>query len=429
MNEPIILGGGLAGLSACYNSKGTLYERQSEVGGHASSHEIDGYIFDEGIHVLHTSNEYVLNLMQEIDAKMEVRNRDAWIYSHKSMTRYPFQANTYGLPINIVKDCLIGFIENKFNDRDKIQNYRDWIYFMFGKGIAEHFMIPYSKKFWGINPEMLTTDWVNVRHPKPSLDEVITGAITDQKKRFGINASYRYPKIKGFSNIAKSMSKKCVDRIKCGMEVTNIDSINKIVHFNNNKKVEYKSQIISTIPLPDLLPLIANCPKELIRESKKLKTNSIFVVNLGVDRQNISDKNWIYYLDKEFSFFRISFPFNQSNSVAPKNKSSISAEIDYGNNNRLPAEKDNLADLVIKDLIKAKILKKTDKLEVINTFDIKKAYVIFDKNRKPVIKKIHKYLKSQDIIPCGRYGDWAYHWSDEAILSGKKSIEKYNSHN
>ena len=80
MNEPIILGGGLAGLSACYNSKGTLYERQSEVGGHASSHEIDGYIFDEGIHVLHTSNEYVLNLMQEIDAKMEVRNRDAWIY-------------------------------------------------------------------------------------------------------------------------------------------------------------------------------------------------------------------------------------------------------------------------------------------------------------------------------------------------------------
>jgi len=181
--------------------------------------------------------------------------------------------------------------------------------------------------------------------------------------------------------------------------------------------------------LPDLLPLISNCPKELIRESKKLITNSIFVVNLGVDRQNISDKNWIYYLDKEFSFFRISFPFNQSSSMAPKNKSSISVEIAYGNNNDLPVKKEKLADLAIKDLIKAKILKKTDKLEVVNTFDIKKAYVIFDKNRKPVIKKIHKYLKSQDIIPCGRYGDWAYHWSDEAILSGKKSIEKFESVN
>ena len=35
------------------------------------------------------------------------------------MTRYPFQANTYGLPTDIVKDCLIGFIENDFTISDK----------------------------------------------------------------------------------------------------------------------------------------------------------------------------------------------------------------------------------------------------------------------------------------------------------------------
>ena len=110
----IILGGGLTGLSACYNSNGTVFEKRSRVGGHARSHNIDGYIFDEGIHVLHTSNKYVLNLMEEIEADMVVKNRDAWIVSHGSMTRYPFQANTYGLPVNIVKDCLLGFINNSF---------------------------------------------------------------------------------------------------------------------------------------------------------------------------------------------------------------------------------------------------------------------------------------------------------------------------
>ena len=41
MNEPIILGGGLPGLSACYNSKGTVFEMKTRVGGHARSHEID----------------------------------------------------------------------------------------------------------------------------------------------------------------------------------------------------------------------------------------------------------------------------------------------------------------------------------------------------------------------------------------------------
>ena len=63
MKEPLILGGGLAGLSAGYHSNGTIFEKKSRVGGHAKSHKIDGYIFDEGIHVLHTSNKYVLNLV------------------------------------------------------------------------------------------------------------------------------------------------------------------------------------------------------------------------------------------------------------------------------------------------------------------------------------------------------------------------------
>ena len=112
MKEPLILGGGLAGLSAGYHSNGTIFEKESNVGGHARSKYKNGFIFDEGIHVLHTKNEYVLNLIEEINADLEIRDRNAWIFSHGAMTRFPFQANTYGLPINIVKDCLLGFIKN-----------------------------------------------------------------------------------------------------------------------------------------------------------------------------------------------------------------------------------------------------------------------------------------------------------------------------
>ena len=105
MNEqPIILGGGLAGLSACYHGNGVVYEKRKKIGGHARSHEESGFIFDEGIHVLHTSNKYVLDLMEKLNVGMEVRKRNAWIFSHNTMTRYPFQANTYGLPVNIIKD-------------------------------------------------------------------------------------------------------------------------------------------------------------------------------------------------------------------------------------------------------------------------------------------------------------------------------------
>ena len=37
--QPIILGGGLAGLSACYHGDGIIYEKTQKTGGHASSHK------------------------------------------------------------------------------------------------------------------------------------------------------------------------------------------------------------------------------------------------------------------------------------------------------------------------------------------------------------------------------------------------------
>ena len=424
-SKPIILGGGLAGLSACYHGDGIVYEKDNTFGGHARSHHKEGFIFDEGIHVLHTSNKYILSLLKDIGANLEKKDRDAWIHSNGAMTRYPFQANTYGLPKKIVKDCLLGFIENTRKKED-IDHYEDWVRYMFGDGIANHFMIPYSQKFWGVDADQLTTDWVNVRHPRPSMEEVISGAIGDQKKGFGINATFRYPKNGGFGYIGQVLARSCEGRINNGMEATNIDVERKKIIFNETEEISY-DQILSTIPLPELVKIIPNTPEEVLAASRKLKTNSIYVVNLGVKRENITDKSWIYFLEKDFCFVRVSFPFNfthKSDSVVPKGHSSISVEISYGNDNPLPGDREAIIKKVKTDLEKVNILREDDEITYLDTYDIKYGYVIFDKNRKQSVGKIHKYLKSKDIIPCGRYGLWAYLWSDEAIMSGKKAAEK-----
>ena len=424
--KPIILGGGLAGLSACYHGDGIVYEKDAGFGGHARSHDSEGYIFDEGIHVLHTDNEYILKLMDDIGANLKVKDRDAWINSNGALTRYPFQANTYGLPIEIVKDCLLGFIENDFQDKSQIKHYEDWVNYMFGKGIANHFMIPYSKKFWGVDPKELNTDWVNVRHPRPSMEEVISGALYDQTKGFGINAVFRYPEKGGFGFIGQALAQQCEGRINANMEATLINPNRKEITFNSDETIPYDT-ILSTIPLPEVLKIIPDTPEDVINASKKLRTNSIFVVNLGVNRENITDKSWIYYLEKEFCFVRVSFPFNftkDPSSVVPEGHSSISVEIAYGNDNPLPGNKEQIIEKVISDLIKANIIEENDDITYLDTYDIKYGYVIYDKNRRPAIKKIHDFLKPLGIIPCGRYGLWAYLWSDEAIMSGKVAAEK-----
>ena len=172
------------------------------------------------------------------------------------------------------------------------------------------------------------------------------------------------------------------------------------------------------------MKILPDVPVDVKDAADRLKTNSMFVVNIGVNRENITDKNWIYFLEKKYSFIRVSFPSNQSDHVSPPGTSSILVEIAYGHGNPLPVGKENIADHVIDELINLKIIKKTDQIVFLDTVDIKYGYIIFDKERKPAVKKIHEYLKKIGIIPCGRYGIWAYLWSDEAILSGKKAAEK-----
>jgi protoporphyrinogen oxidase len=419
----IILGAGLAGLSAAYHSGGIVFEKDNQVGGHASSKCLDGFVFDEGIHVLHTKNEYVLNLLAKVGANLLEHKREAWIHSFGVMTRYPFQANTYGLPVSMVKECLLGFIENDFKDRDKIKNYEDWIYFMFGRGIAQNFMIPYSRKFWGIPPAQLTTEWVNVRHPRPSLEEVIEGALGDQTKEFGINAEFRYPERGGFGAIGEALASTLRDRIRLGMCVTTIDVKRRQIEFNHSEIVPYE-KVISTLPLPEIVKLIHDAPQEVREASQALRCNSILVVNLGINRPNITNKHWIYYPEGAYSFFRISFPFNKGPHMASPGKSSISAEIAYSDAHPLPVPREHMVLKVVDDLKRAGVLECNDQIMFGDVTDIKYGYVIFDNERKPATKCIHDYLKQHEVYPAGRYGEWAYLWSDEAILSGRKAARQ-----
>ena len=184
-NKNIILGAGLAGLSAAYHGDSVIYEKGDVAGGTCISSKKDGYTVDLGIHVLHTRNAYVLNLLlDELYCKMRTQTRSAWIYSNKAMTKYPFQVNTFGLPATIVNQCIQGFKEAHAGKRldAEFKNYEDWVYAMFGSGIADHFYLPYSEKFWTIPAREMTTDWLDVRVPVPSLEDVIEGSLKLNRK-------------------------------------------------------------------------------------------------------------------------------------------------------------------------------------------------------------------------------------------------------
>ena len=135
-------------------------------------------------------------------------------------------------------------------------------------------------------------------------------------------------------------------------------------------------------------------------------------------------RTWFYIYDKQFKAARIYSPTKLSKFNSPKNKSSLQAEIFVDNKqvitkNYLNYIKNNTID----NLIKIGIFHKKD-LEVINVKVLRYANVIFDKNYSKNRNLILNYFKKYDIDFVGRFGKWAYLWSDDCFLSGKLTAEK-----
>ena len=428
MNEKVvILGAGLAGLSAGFHIKNEvkIFDKENQVGGLARTDIIDGFIFDYDGHLLHFKSEYVKQLINELLPNLLFEHkRNAWIYSNQVYTKYPFQANTFGLPLQIVKKCILGMLKArpKVKAEDN-QNLYEWMLSSFGKGITKYFMYPYNYKFWTIPPEELIADWTVNFVPKVKIKSVLDGAFTLKTKALGYNSEFSYPKTGGIDQLPKAFASRS-KTIYTGYDVKKIDIKNKVVSFKNGKTEKY-TQLISSIPMIDLKHLIINKMTDRVKNAfSKLRYISIYNLNFGIDREKISDKHWIYYSEDKFSFFRVGFPMNFSQNVTPANKSSLYAEVSYSDKKPLP--KKDINKIIKNDLIDAGILHKNDKVLVSHVNDIKYAYVVYDSNYRNCIKILKDFFEENCIFPIGRFGRWKYMSMEDVIIDGKEVAQEIN---
>jgi len=429
--ETIILGAGLAGLSAAYHLKSgyALFEKDSEIGGMARSIYKDGYIFDYDGHLLHFRNEYTFNLVSELlNGNLAPHKRNSWIYSKGIFTRYPFQANFYGLPNSVVKDCLMGLIKARVLSLSHLNsngNFENWIVKTFGEGIANHFMLPYNRKFWTIEPKELTCEWLEGFVPVPDLEDTVTGAISDNTKPYGYNSRFWYPVKGGISELVNGFS----DRIRntyVNKKAVTIDQHRKEVVFEDATIKKFKN-MITTMPLPELANILVDMPSDVKQAFSMLKWTSIYVLNMGIKSDNLTERHWVYYPEESMIFYRVGFPTSFSTDVAPNGRTSIYAEIAYSDTRKL--DKSTLVPRAIHDLKKCGIISEESDVEICLPMDIKYGYALYDSNRRHAVQVIKSYLEKFGIYTIGRYGSWKYMSMEDVILEGKVLAEKMNSHN
>lgn len=478
--EPVnvVIGAGPTGLSAAYHLGGDtlLVERNDRVGGWCRSINDAGFTFDYAGHIMFSNDAYVHKLYEMLlGENVHWQDREAWVFSKNVYTRYPFQGSLYGLPAGVIKECIVGAVEAKMENlksamqaadgsvtsiaaaqaecadgpdeikdccgdgvlestarlgppsgtperRLRPRNFDDFIYKVWGAGIAKHFAIPYNRKLWAVPLNEMETSWLGGRVPEPNLDEMIEGALSPAPKPMGPNARFGYPLKGGFQALMDGFLPQLKNAPRLNTEVTNVSPSKRTVTLNGSEVVRYRT-LVSTMPLPLLIDAMGDeAPANIRAAADNLRYVSVRCVNIAVDRENITDKHWIYY-PEDTVFHRIFVQGNASPHCNAPGGFGFTCEITYSSYKPLPADGDDLIQRCIDDCIKVGFIKADDKIRVANQVDMPFAYVVYDHARRRNVALIRDWLKSRDIILAGRYSEWEYYNSDHAFIAGKKAAE------
>ncbi|MFH1619839.1 MAG: FAD-dependent oxidoreductase [bacterium] len=443
--DVLIIGAGLTGLSCAAGLEGKreylLLESTGRPGGLSGSDRKGGFIFDYSGHLLHFHDPEVRKFILELlDGNVSLLKRDSRIWSHGVYTRYPFQANTYGLPPEVVSECVRGFLKSylrslRRSTPDRLGSppgnrphpefhegvyplpstlsFKEWALSVFGEGICRHFMFPYNAKLWRRPLSSLGSDWCAPFVPRPRPEDVIRGAYHDSRTPFGYNACFRYPIMGGIQSLADALTKKA-GNILYNCRVESVDFSEKKALVYGLGTVRF-NRLVSTMPLKRLIETASGgVPASVRRAGLKLKFTSLSVLNLGAEGR-APGMHWTYFHEKQFPFYRAGIYSNFSRHLAPDGACSYYIEFSHHGK---PGNRRQLEESSIRLLRQCGMLGEKSKVVEKHWQGIDCAYAIYDREREPALKTINSFLRSRGAVSAGRYGAWKYSFMEEAIKDG-----------
>jgi protoporphyrinogen oxidase len=431
--DVVILGGGLTGISAAVHltRPWVLLEKNSRLGGHARTDQRDGYHFDKTGHWLHLRDPYTKQLISDLLGDKMVRvDRKARIFSNGALTRFPFQANLHGLPPQVVKECLLGYIEAWHQrqtlgaDAPRPANFEDFIQQNFGAGIAREFMIPYNHKLWGVHPREITAEWCTRFVPIPKLDEVVQGAVGANPPEMGYNISFLYPREGGIETMTRALQTRMdlsLGQVRTGTSPDLIDVAAREVHVGG-EKIPWRC-IVMTMPLPEMLRRTRGLPHEIEHAAGQLRCTPVRYLNVATRSPVPADFHWIYVPEAKYPFYRVGIYSNALPSMAPGGTGSLYVELSDRGPLPTGAARDALIRDVAQGLHAAGALASVDDVLFADLHELPYAYVVFDDNYYSATATIRAWLEAHDVYPRGRYGYWTYNAMEDCILAGREVAE------
>jgi protoporphyrinogen oxidase len=427
-SDVLVLGAGLAGVSAALALGGgyRLVERESRPGGLCRTDVRDGFAHDVTGHWLHLRDPDVLALAHEVlpGGWLTVQRRAA-IRSSGVFTRYPYQVNTQGLPPEVVAENVLGFIGAHLGEggrelRERVpRNFAEFVLRHLGAGIARNFMFPYNEKLWTVPAQELTIEWMGRFVPRPTLEQVVRGALGLEGDAEGYNATFLYPREGGIETFVRALVARLPRAPECGVRPVSIDPIRKVALLSTGEEVRYRA-VISSVPLPEMVSLVGGAPPPVVEAARLLRAATVTYVNVAARDVGAPPWHWVYVPERTLRPYRVGSASAAVPSLGRPGFRSFYVEMS-GREAVPPAEAEAAA---LEALLELGMIGSPADVRFTEVRTIPQAYVIHDRAYGPARDAVRQWLAGLDVLVAGRSGNWEYSSMEDALLGGRQAARQ-----
>lgn len=434
----VILGGGIAGLSAGYFLSRTnryeivVLEQSNCVGGLCASFTHKNFTLDYGPHKMYSVLPGILDelvdLMGDCALRVEKKNK---IFLKGRYLEYPLKLTNLLKVLGPMQflEILSGFVFQKARntfDKEKARSYEDFMIKTFGRATYRLIFEPLAEKVWGA-PKSLHADMARVRVSSLNSLHLILRLLKLVPENNETSAKYFYYPQKGFGDFAEKLKEKILE---AGGKIFTNTTIKKFHQKNSritNISAETKGTshdfacdtVISSIPLAELLNYVS---PEKENTDEVLRARHLILVYLLVNKPKLLDEQWVFFPERKFIFSRVSEQKNMSPQTGPTDQTVLCCDFTCEADSGLwIADDKTLIARCAKQLADAGIFDPAD-LEEKDCLVIRKKnfYPRYDLNYFEKMTEVSEKLKKvSNLLTTGRLGMFNYNNSDHCFDMGK----------
>lgn len=415
----LVIGAGIAGLAAARavraaGRQAVILEATGSAGGVLDSFSVQGFRFDNGVHLSFAKEPEVRAVFDQVpfiehEARSLCWDREIWL-------RHPVQNNLWPLAAEEKARLIEGLVRAPTGE---IGHYRDWLLQQYGSPIAERWPLVYTEKYWTVPAEQLGTAWVGPRMRRADLHEVLLGAMAEEVPSTYYISQMRYPRDGGYRAFITPLILDA--EIRLGHAVVEVDAAARRLRCANGRVFRYR-HLISTMPLPELVRRMPGAPDAVKAAAETLFATEVDLISVALAQPKTLPRLWIYIYDRDILAARAYAPDLKSPRNVPPGCSAVQFEI-YASRTRPQGA--SVATMTENCLMALEKMQLARHESVLFTHHKRLAYanVVFDLGMERRRDLVRTWVEAQGLGLAGRFGEWAYLWSNQSMMSGKRAVE------